>query len=100
MPVTEHARPLLGVLLPGEGQTQVGGEVSLVVPRSCVSWSVSYALRVHGRNYVVTPLRAVDSGDDFDNVSFSLQPGRKGLSKPTASAAVLDSRLGGRGGRP
>ena len=78
MPVTEHARPLLGVLLPGEGQTQVGGEVSLVLPRSCVSWSVSYALRVHGRNYVVTPLRAVDSGDDFDHVSFSIQPAVKG----------------------
>jgi hypothetical protein len=43
-----------------------------------VSWSVSYALRVHGRNYVVTPLRAVDSGDDFDNVSFSIQPAGQG----------------------
>jgi hypothetical protein len=74
MPVNENARPFLGVLLPGEGQTHIGGEVTLVLPRACVSWSESYALRVHGRNYVVTPLRTVDSGDDFDSVSFSIQP--------------------------
>jgi hypothetical protein len=48
--------------------------VTLVLPRACVSWSETYALRVRGRNYVVNPLRTADSGDDFDAVAFSLQP--------------------------
>jgi hypothetical protein len=74
MPITEHARPLLGILLPGEGQTHIGGEVTLVLLRACVSWSETYALRVRGRNYVVNPLRTADSGDDFDAVAFSIQP--------------------------
>jgi hypothetical protein len=74
LPITENARPLLGILLPGEGQTHIGGEVTLVLPRACVSWSETYALRVRGRNYVVNPLRTADSGDDFDAVAFSIQP--------------------------
>ena len=74
MPVTGQARPLLGVLLPTEEQTHIGGEVTLVLPRASISWSVTYALRVHGRNYVITPLRSLDSGDDFDSVSFSIEP--------------------------
>jgi len=74
MPVTDNPRPMPGVLLPTEGQTQIGGEVTLVLSRGSISWSVSYSLRVHGRTYVVTPLRTIDSGDDFDAVSFSIEP--------------------------
>jgi hypothetical protein len=73
MPLTENAPLLLGVLLPTEGQTQSGGAVTLVLPRGSVAWSGKYALRVHGRNYVVTPLRRLDGGDDFDWVAFSIE---------------------------
>jgi hypothetical protein len=74
MPHDENAMPLLAVLLPTEGQTQIGGEVTLVLPRASVSWNIAYTLRVHGRSYVLTPLQAVDSGDDFEAVGFSIKP--------------------------
>jgi len=62
MPVTDNPRPLLGVLLPTEGQTQIGGEVTLVLSRGSISWSVSYSLRVHGRSYVVTLDKGTEDG--------------------------------------
>jgi hypothetical protein len=63
------------VLLPVESQTSLtGAEVRLVVARNTISWSQSYAMRIQQRNYPVNPRRVVERGDDFDVVSFTIQP--------------------------
>jgi hypothetical protein len=62
------------VLLPAEAQTSAaGGEVTLVLYRDVVAWSQSYTMHIHERSYIVNPRRIVESGEDFDIVSFSLQ---------------------------
>jgi hypothetical protein len=62
-----------GVLLPGEAQTSLsGGEVKLVLARDSISWSHAYAMRIHERSYPISPRRVVESGDDFDVISFTL----------------------------
>jgi hypothetical protein len=50
-----------------------GAEVKLVLARASVSWSLAYAMRIHERSYSVNPRRVIESGDDFDVVSFTLQ---------------------------
>jgi hypothetical protein len=62
------------VLLPAGAQaTLTGAEVTLVVAHGTLSWSLSYAMRIQERTYSVNPLRVVESGDDFDVVSFAIQ---------------------------
>ena len=64
-----------GVLLPAETQTSLtGAEVMLVVGRNTLSWSQSYAMRIHERSYPINPRRLVERGDDFDVVGFTIQP--------------------------
>ena len=60
---------------PVKDKNSVGGEVVGAATLGAFV-DVSYALRVHSRpDYVVpTPLRAVDSGDDFDRVWLLDQP--------------------------
>lgn len=74
MPATQHSTPLPGVLLPTEGQRQIGGEVTVIVPRNSINWSASYTLRVLRKTYSITPLHTVEPGDDFQCVAFSIQP--------------------------
>jgi hypothetical protein len=75
LPLGESGPPRPGVLLPVETQTSLtGAEVRLVVARNTISWSQSYAMRIHERNYPVNPRRVVERGDDFDVVSFTIQP--------------------------
>ena len=60
--------------MPAESQTSTaGGEVVLLLPRNVLSWSLSYSMHMHERRYAVDPRRVVDSGEDFDIVSFALQ---------------------------
>jgi hypothetical protein len=74
LPVGQAGPPRSGVLLPGEAQTSLsGGEVKLVLARDTVSWSHAYAMRIQERSYAINPRRVVESGDDFDVVSFTLQ---------------------------
>jgi len=62
------------VLLPAGAQASLtGAEVTLVVAHGTLSWSLSYAMRIQERTYSVNPLRVVESGDDFDVVSFAIQ---------------------------
>jgi hypothetical protein len=75
LPLTENYRPRLGVLMPAEAQIHTdGGEVALLLSRGCVSWSVAYALRIHGRSYIVHPLRIIENGEEFDIIAFSIRP--------------------------
>ncbi len=75
LPTGKANWPNLGILLPSDTQTSVpGGEVTLVLARGTLSWSLSYAMRVHERSYSVNPRRIVESGDDFEVVSFAIQP--------------------------
>jgi hypothetical protein len=61
------------VLLPSDTQAALtGGEITLVVARGTLSWSLSYAMRIHERSYAVNPRRVIESGDDFDVVSFAI----------------------------
>ena len=63
-----------GVLLPSATQTSLtGGEITLVLARGTLSWNLSYAMRLHGRSYLVNPRRVIESGDDFDVVSFTIR---------------------------
>ena len=63
-----------GVLLPSAAQaTPIGGEITLVVARGTLSWGLSYAMRFHQRSYTVIPRRIVESGEDFDVVTFAIQ---------------------------
>jgi hypothetical protein len=74
LPSAEAGPARAGILLPGEAQTSLsGGEVKLVLARDTVSWSHAYAMRIHERSYPINPRRVVESGDDFDVVSFTLQ---------------------------
>jgi hypothetical protein len=74
LPLGQGGPPRPGVLLPGEAQTSLGGaEVKLVLARDSVSWSLAYAMRIHERRYLVNPRRLIESGDDFEVVSFTLQ---------------------------
>jgi hypothetical protein len=62
-----------GVLLPSAAQaTPIGGEITLVVAHGALSWSLSYAMRFHQRSYTVNPRRIVESGEDFDVVTFAI----------------------------
>ena len=71
---SEAGRPHHGVLLPSDAQTTpIGGEITLVVARGTLSWSLSYAMRFHERSYTVNPRRIVESGEDFDVVTFAIQ---------------------------
>ena len=75
LPPGGESRSHAGVLLPAETQTSLsGGEVTLVLYRGVVAWSLSYAMGIHGRSYTVNPRRIVESGEDFDIVSFAIQP--------------------------
>jgi hypothetical protein len=61
--------------LPSETQTSLaGGEITLLVAHGILSWSVACAMRIHERSYLVNPRRVIESGDDFDVVSFAIQP--------------------------
>lgn len=74
LPTGERNWPHPGILLPSEAQTSVpGGELTLVVARDALSWSLSYAMRIDERSYSVSPRRIVESGEDFDVVSFAIQ---------------------------
>jgi hypothetical protein len=74
LPLGQAGPPRSGILLPGEAQTSLGGaEVKLVLARASVSWSLAYAMRIQERSYSVNPRRVIESGDDFDVVSFTLQ---------------------------
>lgn len=76
LPIGTAVKTCFGVLLPAESQTSVtGGEITLLLTPGAVSWSLSYAMRMHGRSYVVDPRRVVESGDGFDVVNFAIQQG-------------------------
>jgi hypothetical protein len=74
LPIGDAGDPRSALLLPAGTQTSLsGGEVTLIVARGTLSWSFSYAMRIHGRTYSVNPRRVVESGDDFDIVSFAIE---------------------------
>ena len=69
----DSGRPRPAYSSPAGTQTSLnGGEVTLVVAHGALAWSLSYAMRIHERSYSVNPRRVVESGDDFDVVSFAI----------------------------
>jgi hypothetical protein len=73
LPIGEAGRSHPALLLPAGTQTSLtGAEVTLVVAHGTLSWSLSYSMRIQERNYFVNPRRVVESGDDFDVVSFAI----------------------------
>src|SRR5262249_29540848 len=49
LPIGDAGDPRPAVLLPAGTQTSLsGGEVTLLVARGTLSWSLSYAMRIHG----------------------------------------------------
>ncbi len=74
LPRDESAPPIDAVLLPVESQTNASGpEIAVVLPKGMTAQLDTCEMLVHGRPYVLSRGRIVESGVDFEITRFAIR---------------------------